>query len=451
MAQEPYDLAPSFERAVVMLACSHPKFYGIIGHALLPELLEAPASSLAMQAAHAINAETNKGPSSCSTVLQRLRSWNNEGRVKFSDLEDVLDLFDGAEDAGLPDVEEAIAELRPIVQQRAGEEAVRQAIKAQTVGDFESIGKEFAKVIQIGFRDTDRGRVFKPRDFSAIRQLNSGARLGFGFRELERVTGGGLMRGMAGLMSAGSGGGKTTFFCHTGRELWQQGGSVSYASIELHEGQIEAKFRAGATSILLNEILSNPDAQERCGDVLTGMTERGELGYLCIKKFPARVTTWEHIVAWHQEQGDDLGFLPELLIVDFLGKLGFREKGKSTYEWQGIVMDEIHEYAEEHECWVWTGSQPQRGKKERKIITNDDLNDSQGKIEGSDLFLSANSRQDGKAIFWWVGKNRAGPSEVGSAEVLHDFAHGRIVDPRFKGDDMSDYDDEAQRVLDSIA
>jgi hypothetical protein len=450
MAQEPYDLAPAFERAVVTLACSHQKFYGIIGHAIEPDLLEQRAATIAMQAAHAINAETSKGPSSISTVLQRLRTWNNEGRVKYSDLEAVLDMFDDADDTGLPDIEEAISELRPIVQQRMGEEVVRQAIKAQTVGDFETIGKQFAKVIHVGFRDTDRGRVFKPRDFTAIRMLNSGTRLGFGFRELERVTGGGLMRGMAGLMSAGSGGGKTTFFCHTGRELWQKGGSVAYASIELAEGQIEAKFRAGASDILLNEILSNPDAQERCGDVLERMTERGELGYLCIKKFAARVTTWEHIVEWHQEQGAELGFLPELLIVDFLGKLGYREKGKSTYEWQGIVMDNMHEYAEEHDLWVWTGSQPQRGKKERKIITNDDLNDSQGKVEGSDLFISANSRQDGKAIYWWVGKNRAGPSEVGSAEVLHDFPYGRIVDPRFKGDDMGDYDADAQSVLNGL-
>lgn len=444
MPQDPYDLDPNFECAVVTLASSNPRFYSVLGHAIEPDLLESPLATVIMQAAHSIKAEVGKGPSSCVTVLQRLRAWNLEGRVTFDQLAGASDFFDEAEDAGLPDIDEAIAELRPVIQLRAGEEAVRQAIKSESVGDFETVAGQFSKVSRIGFEDTDRGSIFKPRDFSQIHAINRGERLKFGFADLDRVTGGGLMRGMAGLMSAASGGGKTTFFSHVGREHWQLRGNVAFASLELAIGQIEGKFRAGATGLPLNDILSREDTQTECGNRIAEMDERGELGFLALKKFTARKTTWEDIAAWHQSLVEDTGgLLPELLIVDFLGKLGFKEKGKSSYETQGIIMDLMHEYAEDQNIWLWTGSQPQRGKKERKIIGNDDLNDSQGKVEGADLFISANKREEGRELFWWCGKNRAGPSEQGCGPFPHDFAFGRIIAPNYAGEP----DNEQTRLM----
>ncbi len=434
MSQDPYDLDPTFERAIVTLACSNSRFYSVLGHAIEPDLLESPDSTAAMQAAHSIKAETGKGPTSCSTVLQRLRTWNLEGRVEFTTLEAVNDLFDDAEDAGLPDSDEAIVELRPVIQLRAGEEAVRQAIKSESVGDFETVGKQFEKVSRIGFQDTDVGTIFKPSDYSAIHAINRGERLKFGFADLDRVTGGGLMRGMAGMVAAASGGGKTTCLAHIGREFWQQAGSVAYATLELAVGQVEGKFRAGATGLPLNDVLTRDDTQADCTRRLLEMDERNELGFLALKKFTARTTTWEDTVAWHQSLVEHCGFLPELFIIDFLGKLGFKEKGKSSYEAQGIVMDLMHEYAEDHNLWLWTASQPQRGKKERKIIGNDDLNDSQGKIEAADLFISANKREEGRELFWWCGKNRAGPSEQGCGPFPHDFAFGRIIPPALAGE-----------------
>ena len=125
------------------------------------------------------------------------------------------------------------------------------------------------------------------------------------------------------------------------------------------------------------------------------------------------------------------------LVIDFLGKLGASKKGASKYESDGAIMDAMHEFAEQEHIWLWTASQPQRGKKERKVIDNDDLNESQGKIEGSDLFLSANKREEGKELYWWIGKHRAGPSQLGCGPFPHDFAYGRICPPGWQGEDAN--------------
>lgn len=434
MAKDPYDLDQRFERAIATLTCSSAKFYAVIGHAIDPDLLGLPDATLAVKAAHSIYAEQRKGPGSTVIVMQRVKRWHVEGRVEFKQLQLVCDMFDAAEDAGLPEFDAAVEELRPIIHASLGDDLARKAIKAQAGGDFEQIANEYQKASRVGFHETDVGTVFRPRDFSSIEELSFGDRLSFGVWALDDLTCGGLIRGGAGLLCASSGGGKSTALSHVGREFWQAGGHVAHATLELPVGQIEVKYRGGATGQPCNEIITIKEERERNAKLIEEMQREHPFGALVIKKFTARKTTWEDIVSWHQSLRDECGgHLPMLLIVDFLGKLGYADKRKSTYEWQGIVMDAMHDYAEEHEMWVWTASQPQRGKKERKVIGIDDLNDSQGKIEGADLFISLNGRENGE-LYYHVGKNRAGPSEVGCGPIPHDFAFGRLCAPVHRGE-----------------
>lgn len=450
MSKDPYDLDPRFERAVAALTCSNAKFYSVIGHALDPELLGLPETTLAIKAAHSIFAERHNGPGSTVIVMQRIKKWHVEGRVEFKQLQAISDMFDAAEDAGLPDIESAIAELRPVIHASMGDELARKAIKAQAGGDFESIAKEYAKASRVGFHETDLGTVFRPANFDAIKELSFGDRLSFGVWALDDLTCGGLIRGGAGLLCASSGGGKSTGLAHIGREFWMAGGNVAHATLELPVGQIEVKYRGGATGMPCNDIITRESARNENAAKLEELQRESPFGVLVIKKFTARKTTWEDIVQWHQSLRDECGgHLPQLLIVDFLGKLGFADKRKSTYEWQGIVMDGMHDYAEEHEMWLWTASQPQRGKKERKVIGIDDLNDSQGKIEGADLFVSFNQRENAE-LYYWIGKNRAGPSEVGCGPIPHDFAFGRLCAPVHRGeprDARSNQDELWGRIL----
>lgn len=433
MATEPYELNARFEQVVVTLMAGSARFFNIIGHEIDPDALDSPLATLIAKAVLSIKQDSGRPPGSTIAVLQRLRAWNLSGNVAHDDLVAADDYFTDAEDRGLMEIETAVEMLRPHIQQAVGEAAVRDAIKAQGAGDYAELAKKFGKVERIGFVDTDVGSVFRPTNWSAVDELQFGERLGFRISELNEITSGGLVRGMAGLMAASSGGGKTSFLCDTGSGLWVQGGAIAYASIELAVGQIEMKFRAGASNVPINKMMVDPTARARCEAALVGLN----LGPLVIKKFAARVTTWEMIVDWFHDVEEEIKGKPQLLVVDFLGKLGASKKGASKYESDGAIMDAMHEFAEHEHIWLWTASQPQRGKKERKVIDNDDLNDSQGKIEGSDLFLSANKREEGRELYWWVGKHRAGPSQLGCGPFPHDFAYGRICPPGWQGEDPS--------------
>lgn len=129
-----------------------------------------------------------------------------------------------------------------------------------------------------------------------------------------------------------------------------------------------------------------------------------QLGFFVIKKFLVCMMIWEMIVEWFYLFEDEIGCKFQLLVVDFLGKFGVLKLGLLKYESDGVIMDVMYEFVEEEYIWLWIVSQLQCGKKECKVIDNDDFNDLQGKIEGVDFFFLVNKCEEGCEIYWWVGK-----------------------------------------------
>lgn len=427
-----YGLNPRFERAVVWRACSDGKFYLQIGKHIDADLLESDIAKQLITAAHAIFALTSAPPKSTVIVLQRLQDLHENGELDRGSILEGDDYFERAEVDDTP-IEQLIAFMKPKIQSALGRQATREAIQVSDPTQLRTIARSFERAASVGEIDDGHGFIFKPEDWSNIDMLSRGDRLGFDLFELEEITNGGLQRGMAGMACAPSGGGKTTFLSHVGCTAWRQGLTVAYATLELAVGQIEEKFRGAISNIELNMLATNKAARARCEQAIR---EARGLGGLAIKKFPARKSTWPMLVEWFEglADADALGELPQVFIVDFLGKLGHPDPRKSRYEAHGEIMDSMHDYAEDANIWLWTASQPKRApdKSKRKVIDNDDLNDSQGKIEGADLFISLNPREDNTQLYYWVGKHRAGPSQLGCGPFPHDFSYGRIVPPGYQ-------------------
>ena len=428
----PYEFDPRFECVAVFYACDNKIVYNAVGRELEPNALGSELCQHMLNAAHAIAQDSGNPPASATLVLQRLRSWNVAGRIKTADLEKIYEIIEQVDDdASKPSPAQIIAELTPRLQARARRTAVREAMKAQQAGsDLTGALRSMERAERIGVVNDSLGLHFTPGDYTEINALKFGERAKFGIEDLDTRLAGGHARGGVMLIGAKSGGGKTTGLCHWAAEQWRGGLSVCYATFELAIGQIEVKIRASSSMVAINDILDADNHVARALD-----TERiGKLencGQLYIEKFKARVQKWQDVVDWHRRCGERIGHLPQVLVIDFLGKMGKEGKGNiSTYESQGLIMDAMHEYSVEEYIWVATASQAQRGKKERKIIGLDDLNESQGKVEGCDLFLSLNGRGDDNAdILYWIGKHRAGASELGTGAIPHAFEYGRLAYP----------------------
>lgn len=252
----PYGLTLRFERAVAALACTNRKFWESIGAAVDFSLLSNPACQLAMQAVRAIAVEDGSSPTSAIIVLQRLKSWMSEGKVTFEQVRDVSDMFDAAEDAGLLPVDEVIKELRPILQKRLREEAVREAVAAYgNAGDLQKVVQLEERAQRIGQQvETSVGTILGVKSFAELSVWRKLEKLSLGVSELDQEFGG-LVRGCEGVLLAGYGDGK----CHRAGQ-----------GILMHDGRVVPveKIRQG-------DRVMGPDGLPR--NVLRTNSGRGEM------------------------------------------------------------------------------------------------------------------------------------------------------------------------------
>ena len=149
-----YNFDPAFEQQVVTLICARPRFWGRVGQELDPELFRSEPAKLAMRAARSIFDEAGHGPGSPALVIQRLRRWMADGKCSLEAIKKVAEVFDSAEDAGLLDDDEVIAELTPMLQERMRKDAVKIAIESYgKKGDLSKAVALEEKALRIGLPD----------------------------------------------------------------------------------------------------------------------------------------------------------------------------------------------------------------------------------------------------------------------------------------------------------
>lgn len=434
-----YELDPKFEAVVCLLAAKSRTFYATIGQLIDPEMLDSAAAKHAIEAAHEFYRAHARPPAGVSVVLQQLRAKHLDGKLRSSEVRGVMELFDSAEDESA-DEASVISQLAPVIQRVQTRLVTAEMIKGAE-GNRVQLAKRLADIETIGKVDKQLGYVFAPDDWSQVDALGlANDRLSFGIPELDKASGGGMKRGTAWLFAAPTNGGKSTMLCHIAANAWRMGMTVAYATLELAVGEIDLKIRANLSSVPLAK-MTEPRWRTTCEQRLRALWPNR--GGLAIKKFRSRLTTWPQILDWWGELAENkpgaLGHEPDVLLVDFLGKLAPTDKKQDKYEAQGVIMDAMHDWADEGGKWVCTASQLQRGKGDKKIADTDDLNESQGKVEGADGLVTLNLREDGNELYYFLAKNRGGQSKVGVGPLPHDFAFGRMCKPHRFDEAPTDY------------
>ena len=222
--QETYGFDPAFERAVIALSCSRPRFFGRIGRALDPKMIMNPIAKLALEAAQAIGRDLGRGPSSSVLVIQRLRRWMEEGKVTIEQLRAVGGLLDDADDVGLPPTDETADEVAPLLKRRAQADVVTLAINEyQKRGDFDRVVETLAKAQRVGIVDTSEGIRIGTASFGEIERLRHIKRLPTGVPELDAMLSGGHARAALGVVVGAAGDGK----CHAkGQGILMSDGTI---------------------------------------------------------------------------------------------------------------------------------------------------------------------------------------------------------------------------------
>lgn len=427
---EPYGLLPEFERAVVVLACSQPRFYGRIGHALEPDCLSLEPAKHALQAAHVIRSEVGSGPDSSVVVVQRLQRWMKDGKLSLEQLHAVADLFDDAEDAGLPAEDMAINELRPVLQARLRRQAVREAMAAH--GQQKDLGGVVAledQAQRIGTVDTSIGVVVGSASFADIRQLRSAKRLRTGVMELDTGLVGGHHRAQLAAVCGGTGDGKSMFLSHQAGVSTMDGHVVAALSLELPRAIWQARAIANITAIPIDALLSEDADGSIEARAMAELQARAK-GILVVHQMPGQGTTCADVFQWFDMVEQHLGRKITVKIVDYADKLHVpSRKGKDvgSYDAGKYVMEDLRGHAEDTDTWLWTASQSQGREKRRKKLDTGDTAESINKPRIADLWITLNVSEDQDEIEFFIAKHRTARARFTVGPLPTEFEVGRVA------------------------
>lgn len=426
---EPYNLAPEFERAVLALCCQNPRFWSRVGHVLDLDAMGHPLAKHILVACAQISAEVGHGPSASIIVLQRLQRLVDDGKLRREDIAAVVHLLDQAEDAGLPELEQAVNELVPVVRRRMHSQAlIASHAEYAKQGDFESVAQMLERARAVGASDQVAGVRLGAEAVAEIAKMSTLDRLPTGILELDLQLNDGLARGQLGVAMGDAGSGKSQFLTSQGAEGLRRQLFAGIATLELPQPVQLARVIANLTGVAVNDILEVSGHRDEAGRRLREMTPH--IGRCSVAEFPPHATTVRDILQWVVQEEDEAGAPMDLLVVDYADKLHEpRVKDGNSYVEMRYVYESLRrDIAVAKNMWVWTASQAGRPDKgSAKRIDLQHVADSMHKVRVADLVLTLNVRDDGVQIEFYVAKNRTGKSRFAVGPVPTDFERGRIV------------------------
>jgi replicative DNA helicase len=239
------------------------------------------------------------------------------------------------------------------------------ALKA---GQDKSIGHEYEKDIETRYREEERSPV--PTYWDNINQLLMG----------------GLGIGDFGIIFGNPGGGKSWMLVSIGAEAVKRGFTVCHYTLELSEYYVGKRYDSLFTGIDVQNVHKSRSTIEEAVSKIKGK--------LIIKEFPMGKATI-HTIESHIQKCRDLGYPPDLVIIDYVDLLKSKVKSIDPKDAIDDVYTATKGMARELKVPIWTVSQVNRAGAKDDVIEGDKAAGSYNKMMIADFALSlSRKRQD---------------------------------------------------------
>lgn len=282
-------------------------------------------------------------------------------------------------------IEYCSQEIESFCRRRAIEEAVLASpalIEKGDYGQIETLLKEALTVslhrnLGIDFFDMIKERLENRQDEDVVYSS--------GWKDFDARMNGGISRRTITLFSANSGGGKSITMSNIGINFMDQGLNVLYLSLELYEDMVDDRYIQMFTGI------NKPEFGKRIPEIekMIGNYDNGNLN---ITYMPAG-TTSNDIRAYLKEFELKKGFVPDVLIVDYLDLMGTNERisADNVFEKDKQATEQLRNILVDYNMIGITASQQNRGAIE--AAENNKLNQSHiaggiSKVNTVDTYVS---------------------------------------------------------------
>jgi replicative DNA helicase len=303
----------------------------------------------------------------------------------------------------------AIGKVIEIVQSKETEDKwirIEDILKAALlIGPNTDLGLEYFSSIEERYERMLTEDAEKDRFSSGFKAIDDG------------LVGGGLSRGEIGAFIGMPGTGKSNALVKATVTNLNRGKKVLYISLEMDQDKIAERLDTMLTGVPINEL------KERHLEVIHGLKlkkvlmSKEEIGdrRLFVKQFPAGgadVGTVRSFMSQLVLQG----FVPDLLVVDYIGE--FRDiPGMKRHESLQRIVRDLRGLAVEEQVCILTAMQPNRSGREAQegngFIDDSEIGDSFGQARPMDAIWSINVNkleQDQKVGRIFVIKHRHGKS-----------------------------------------
>jgi len=422
----PYNFEPSFERGVVYLASTSPKFMARVAHELRPDLLGLPECQLALEAAQAIARERGRGPSHYAAVLQEVAAKREAGKIDQEQVRAVAGFFDTFDGQPLPNAEDFEAGALKVVKARLRFAIAQATVAEHGKDDWEQVKELQAREESLGKGEADIGIVATAEGaIEALRAFRALKRMPFGIAELDQGFGTGVPRGTLTCFMAAAGGAKSMTMSHITAQRSLTGDLVAYASLELPAELVIPRIIACQTGFTIDEVTDGSVDAQLAAALAAYPNRRPPV----VQLFETS-TTCAELDAWVKNIELREGRPIDVLVVDYADKLSATGKPdeRGMYHEMRIVYEQLRGICDKRKIMGITASQSKsRDEKKAKIIDLEHTADSIHKARIVDQFITLNYDDTTGDMTFFLAKNRYGAGRKSLGPVPTNYACGQVA------------------------
>lgn len=279
-----------------------------------------------------------------------------------------------------------IDEVEKYCKYKALETAILASVEFVKLGDGGKVQSLIDEALQVGLHRNLGLRYFEDVEGRLQRMMDSPPVISTGWKDVDDALFGGYSRKELLLVSANSGGGKSITLSNLGFNAIQRGYNVLYISLELAEEIVAQRYDTMYTGV------SRKIWKDHTNEIVAGVqriSDDPNYGILDIVQMTSG-TTANDIRAYLKEFVSFYKMMPDVLILDYIDKMGPNQKMNISDVWNKdkLCSEQLRDIGVDHNLAVLTASQLNR-----EAIKTDDHNHSHiaggiSKINECDIYWS---------------------------------------------------------------
>ena len=389
-----YSFSDNIQRGIIHLAKADMTFFNEIAPLVQSDYFDYPIHQTLFDGIKDFFSKYHKLPTD-DFLAEFCKDRKRQGE-SIDEYEDELALISRLDTSCVSNPEFIIEQVEKFAKRESMKQAITSSVDLMKEGRFDEIEKIVKDALLVS-RNQDFGQdYFKDVDarWERLLSVDEGDYIKTCLPTLDRgLTGGGIGRKELAMVVAPPGVGKSLYLANQAVKCLIENLKVVYISLEMSEDRVAQRLDSISTLIPQGN-LKVAKERAKLKQRHKVLRDRFSKSDLRIKEFPTGMASINTVRAYLNQLKSYEGFVPDVVVIDYMELLRPVREGMSEYEAQQRVAEELRGLAVEQNLLVWTATQTNRAGRGARVITDEHLGDSYGKFRVVDLAISLNQDEE---------------------------------------------------------